>query len=88
MPAVSAAHEGRVRRRSLLRGQRIRNACVHLRHRRNTQLRAQRLSSLPPQEATGNDFARKIESCLATDELEKMSETALEIYRTKLNWRV
>lgn len=41
-----------------------------------------------PLEATGNDFARKIESCLATGELEKMSETALEIYRTKLNWRV
>lgn len=52
----------------------------------NYVLNGYRLS--PPQEATGNDFARKIESCLATDELEKMSETALEIYRTKLNWRV
>lgn len=46
MPAVAAAHESRVRRHSLLRGQRIRNARVHLLHRRNTQLSAQRRERL------------------------------------------
>lgn len=39
-----------------------------------------------PLEATGNDFARKIESCLATGELENMSSLSRQLYKERLNW--
>ena len=39
-----------------------------------------------PTEATGSDFARKIKSCFATGELEKMSSLSNQLYKVRLNW--
>lgn len=38
--------------------------------------------------STGEDFGRKVKSSLHSGELERMSQTAVKIYRTKLNWGV
>lgn len=43
---------------------------------------------LLPLGSTGEDFGKKIKECLENGELEKMSETARDVYREKLNWRV
>jgi glycosyltransferase involved in cell wall biosynthesis len=43
---------------------------------------------LLPLGATGKDFADKIELCLKSGELLKMSESAREVYKEKLNWDV
>ncbi len=43
---------------------------------------------LLPLGSTGEDFGRKIKECLDSGELERMSETARELYRRKLNWKV
>lgn len=43
---------------------------------------------LLPLGSTGKDFADKIKQCLETGELERMSNTATELYKRKLNWKV
>jgi glycosyltransferase involved in cell wall biosynthesis len=43
---------------------------------------------LLPLGSTGKDFADKIEECYKSGELLKMSETAREVYKEKLNWDV
>ena len=43
---------------------------------------------LLPLGSTGADFGRKIKQCLETGELERMSETAKQVYLEKLNWSV
>lgn len=43
---------------------------------------------LLPLGSTGADFGAKIKACLESGELEKMSVTARDVYREKLNWNV
>lgn len=43
---------------------------------------------LLPLGSTGADFGLKIKECLESGELEKMSITAKEVYKEKLNWHV
>lgn len=43
---------------------------------------------LLPLGSTGADFGAKIKECLESGELEKMSTTARDVYREKLNWNV
>lgn len=43
---------------------------------------------LLPIGSTGKDFGNKIKNCLISGELEHLSETAKEVYKTKLNWQV
>lgn len=43
---------------------------------------------LLPLGSTGADFGRKIKQCLESGELERMSETAKQVYRERLNWGV
>lgn len=43
---------------------------------------------LLPLGSTGADFGRKIKQCLDSGELERMSETAKQVYRERLNWGV
>lgn len=43
---------------------------------------------LLPLKTNGEDFGRKIKECLETGELERMSETCLDIYHNLLNWNV
>ncbi|GHU81679.1 hypothetical protein FACS189415_0510 [Bacteroidia bacterium] len=43
---------------------------------------------LLPLGSTGKDFADKIEECYKSGELLKMSETARDVYKEKLNWEV
>lgn len=43
---------------------------------------------LLPLGSTGKDFADKIKQCLESGELERMSITATELYKRKLNWKV
>lgn len=37
-------------------------------------------------EATGEDYGRKIDECMTSGEMEKMSGTAPEVYKAMLNW--
>lgn len=41
---------------------------------------------LLPLSANGEDFGKKIKSCLESGELAQMSKTCREVYRTTLNW--
>lgn len=41
-----------------------------------------------PLGTTGNKFGEKISECLRSGELERMSKTAVDTYRRKLNWTV
>lgn len=41
-----------------------------------------------PLGSSGHEFGRKIEKCLQSGELERMSTTAVDIYNKKLNWTV
>lgn len=41
-----------------------------------------------PLGSTGADFGKKIKECLLSGELERMSMTAIKLYRTKYNWHV
>lgn len=43
---------------------------------------------LLPLGSTGADFGAQIKACLESGELERMSVTALDGYREKLNWNV
>lgn len=43
---------------------------------------------LLPLGSTGADFGAKIKECLESGELKKMSETAKDVYKEKLNWNV
>lgn len=43
---------------------------------------------LLPLGSTGVDFGTKIKECLESGELKKMSETAKDVYKEKLNWNV
>lgn len=43
---------------------------------------------LLPLGSTGADFGRKIKQCLESGELARMSETAKQVYRERLNWDV
>lgn len=43
---------------------------------------------LLPLGSTGADFGAKIKECLESGELRRMSETAKEVYKEKLNWNV
>lgn len=43
---------------------------------------------LLPIEAKGEDFGRKIKECLESGELERMSNTCLDVYHNILNWNV
>lgn len=43
---------------------------------------------LLPLGSTGADFGRKIKQCLDSGELARMSETAKQVYRERLNWGV
>lgn len=43
---------------------------------------------LLPLGSTGADFGRKIKQCLDSGELARMSETAKQVYRERLNWNV
>lgn len=43
---------------------------------------------LLPLGSTGEDFGRRIRQCLESGELERMSVTARQLYRRKLNWGV
>lgn len=43
---------------------------------------------LLPLGSTGADFGAKIKECLESGELKRMSETAKEVYKEKLNWNV
>lgn len=43
---------------------------------------------LLPLGSTGKDFANKIKECLQSGELERMSLSATELYKQKLNWKV
>lgn len=43
---------------------------------------------LLPLGSTGEDFGRKIEDCLKSGELERMAETAKQVYHERLNWNV
>lgn len=43
---------------------------------------------LLPIGSTGKDFGNKIKNCLISGELEHLSETAKEVYKTKLNWQI
>lgn len=43
---------------------------------------------LLPLSASGEDFGKKIKHCLESGELEQMSNTCLDVYRTTLNWNV
>lgn len=43
---------------------------------------------LLPLGSTGADFGAKIKACLESGELERMSVTARDVYREKLNWNV
>lgn len=43
---------------------------------------------LLPLGSAPSDFGRKIKECLESGELERMSETAKEVYRERLNWKV
>lgn len=43
---------------------------------------------LLPIGSTGKDFGNKIKDCLISGELEHLSETAKEVYKTKLNWQI
>lgn len=42
---------------------------------------------LLPLGATGEDFAIKIKECLDNGELKKMSSSAVQVYKNKLNWQ-
>lgn len=41
-----------------------------------------------PLGASGDEFGKKIYECLQSGELKKMSQTAVEVYNTKLNWNI
>ena len=43
---------------------------------------------LLPLSATAKDFAKKISECYLNGEMEKMSHTAIDIYKSKLNWDI
>lgn len=43
---------------------------------------------LLPLGSTGIDFGEKIKKCLESGELARMSETAKDVYKEKLNWKV
>lgn len=43
---------------------------------------------LLPLSASGEDFGRKIKECLESGDLERMSQTCLNVYRSTLNWNV
>ena len=43
---------------------------------------------LLPLGSTGADFGARIKDCLESGELKKMSETAKDVYKDKLNWKV
>lgn len=43
---------------------------------------------LLPLGSAPSDFGRKIKECLESGELERMSETAKDVYRERLNWKV
>ena len=43
---------------------------------------------LLPLSATAKDFAKKISECYLNGEMEKMSQTSVDIYKNKLNWNI
>ena len=43
---------------------------------------------LLPLSSKGEDFGKKIKECLESGELERMSKSCEEVYRTILNWDI